>query len=66
LLFAIVNLARKLDLDAEHDLREATDRFGRRFAYMEDRLEALGRSIKSASPEEQNELWEEAKKAGVT
>ena len=66
LLFSIVNLARKLDLDAEHSLRETTDRFGRRFAYMEDRLEAEGRSIKSASPEEQNELWEAAKKAGVT
>jgi MazG family protein len=65
LLFAIVNLARKLDLDAEHALREATDRFGRRFAHMEDRLETEGRSIKSASPDEQNRLWEEAKKAGV-
>jgi tetrapyrrole methylase family protein/MazG family protein/ATP diphosphatase len=66
LLFAIVNLARKLDLDAEHALREATDRFGRRFAHMEEKLEAQGRTIKSASPEEQNELWEAAKKAGVT
>ena len=66
LLFAIVNLARKLDLDAEHDLREATDRFGRRFAHMEDKLAAQGRAVKEASPAEQNELWEEAKKAGVT
>jgi uncharacterized protein YabN with tetrapyrrole methylase and pyrophosphatase domain len=65
LLFAVVNLARKLDLDAEHSLREATDRFGRRFAWMEEKLEAEGRSIKSASPAEQNDLWEEAKKAGV-
>jgi len=62
LLFAIVNLARKLDLDAEHDLREATDRFGRRFAYMEEKLEAQGRAVKQASPDEQNALWEEAKK----
>lgn len=66
LLFAIVNLARKLDLDAEHDLREATERFGRRFAYMEQQLEAQGRTVKEASPEEQNALWEEAKKTGVT
>ena len=47
LLFAIVNLARKLELDAEHDLREATDRFGRRFAYMEEKLEAQGRAVKA-------------------
>ncbi|MBN2574491.1 MAG: nucleoside triphosphate pyrophosphohydrolase [Deltaproteobacteria bacterium] len=66
LLFAIVNLARKLDLDAEHDLREATDRFGRRFAYMEDKLAAQGRAVEEASSEEQNALWEEAKKAEVT
>jgi ATP diphosphatase len=65
LLFAVVNLARKLDLDAEHDLREATDRFGRRFAYMEEKLEAEGRTVKAASPDEQNALWEEAKRAGV-
>jgi MazG family protein len=65
LLFAITNLARKLDLDAEHALREATDRFGRRFGYMEERLEADGRTVKSASFEEQNALWKEAKKAGV-
>jgi len=65
LLFAITNLARKLDLDAEHALREATDRFGRRFRYMEEHLEAEGRPVKSASPVEQNTLWEEAKKAGV-
>jgi len=65
LLFAITNLARKLDLDAEHALREATDRFSRRFRYMEERLETDGRAIKSAPPEEQNTLWEAAKKAGV-
>ncbi len=65
LLFAIVNLARKLDLDAEHSLREATDRFGRRFRYMEEKLEAQGRTVKSASSTEQNDLWEEAKRAGV-
>jgi len=65
LLFAAVNLARKLDLDAEHSLREATDRFARRFGYMEGKLEAAGRTVKSASPQEQNELWEEAKRAGV-
>ena len=65
LLFAVVNLARKLNLDAEHSLREATDRFGRRFRYMEEKLEAAGRTVKSASPDEQNDLWEEAKRAGV-
>jgi MazG family protein len=65
MLFAIVNLARKLDLDAEHDLREATNRFGRRFGYLEEKLETAGRQVKDASLDEQNALWEEAKKAGL-
>lgn len=62
LLFSIVNLARKLDLDAENALREATDRFGRRFRYMEEQLEAQGRAVKDASLDEQNALWDEAKR----
>ncbi len=65
LLFSIVNLARRLYLDAEQALREATDRFGRRFRTMEEHLEAEGRTVKSASLDEQNALWEAAKKAGV-
>jgi MazG family protein len=66
LLFAIVNLARKLDLDGENSLRETIDRFSRRFAYVEDKLEAQGRAVKDASLDEQNALWEEAKRAGIT
>jgi len=41
-LFALSNLARKLGLDAENALREATDRFARRFGHMEETLEARG------------------------
>jgi MazG family protein len=61
-LFALVNLARKLDLDAEQALREATDRFGRRFRHLETSLAADGRKVGDASPEEQDRLWEAAKK----
>jgi MazG family protein len=62
-LFALVNLARKLGLDAESALRHATDRFGRRFAHLEETLAAQGRAVRDASAEEQDRLWEEAKKA---
>jgi MazG family protein len=60
-LFALVNLARKLGLDAESALRAATDRFGRRFAHLEETLGAQGRAVRDASPEEQDRLWEQAK-----
>ncbi|HEX7597635.1 MAG TPA: nucleoside triphosphate pyrophosphohydrolase, partial [Polyangia bacterium] len=55
-LFALTNLARKLGLDAENALREATDRFARRFGHMEEVLEAEGRSVASATPDERERL----------
>ena len=61
-LFALGNLARKLGLDAENALREATDRFGRRFAHIEQTLEADGRTVTSATPEELERLWQTAKR----
>ncbi|HET6282084.1 MAG TPA: MazG nucleotide pyrophosphohydrolase domain-containing protein, partial [Polyangia bacterium] len=62
-LLALTNLARKLDLDAESALREATDRFARRFGFIEAALAAEGRAVSAASPEEQDRLWRAAKRA---
>ena len=61
-LFALTNLARKLGLDAENSLREATDRFARRFGHMEEALQAEGRTVASATPEEMERLWQAAKR----
>ncbi|HVV49088.1 MAG TPA: MazG nucleotide pyrophosphohydrolase domain-containing protein [Polyangia bacterium] len=63
LLFATVNLARKLELDAEQALRDATDRFARRFGHLERTLAAEGRAVADAPPDEQDRLWEAAKRA---
>ncbi len=63
LLFATVNLARKLGLDAEQALRGATDRFARRFGHVERTLAAAGRAVADALPDEQDRLWEAAKRA---
>ncbi len=62
LLFATVNLARKLGLDAEQALRDATDRFASRFGHVEATLAAAGRAVSDASAEEQDRLWNEAKR----
>jgi MazG family protein len=62
-LFAITNLARKLGLDAEQALRDATDRFAQRFRFLETTLAAEGRAIRDADPEEQERLWQAAKRA---
>jgi MazG family protein len=63
LLFATVNLARKLGLDAEQALRDATDRFASRFGHVEKALAAEGRAIADAPADEQERLWESAKRA---
>ena len=62
-LFAVVNLARKLGLDAEQALRDATDRFATRFRHVETALAAQGRAVADAGPQEQERLWQSAKQA---
>lgn len=61
LLFAVVNLARWLHVDAESALRRANARFARRFAAMERRCAETGRALADLTPEEQDALWEAAK-----
>jgi MazG family protein len=63
LLFAVVNLARKCQLEAESLLQAATDKFVARFSEMEDRLRARGGRLGDASLEELDAIWEEIKKA---
>jgi MazG family protein len=63
LLFAVVNLARKCQLEAESLLQAATDKFVARFNEMEDRLRARGGKLGDASLEELDATWEEIKKA---
>jgi len=60
-LQALVNLARKLNLDAEQALRDSTDRFARRFRHIELALEKQGRAVSDADAAEQDRLWREAK-----
>lgn len=65
LLFAVVNLARKLDVDAESALHDASLRFTRRFEFIEDRLAEGGRKPADSNLEEMDALWNAAKAAGI-
>lgn len=62
LLFALVNAARWLDLDSEEALRLANERFSQRFSRMEEECRRRGLVLSSLSLEEQEKLWEDAKK----
>jgi ATP diphosphatase len=63
LLFAVVNLARHLDVDPEATLRGANRKFERRFASVERALADRGKTPQAATLEEMEELWNEAKAA---
>ena len=63
LLFAAVNLARKLGLDPESALKSANRKFRRRFRHVEDRLRERGRAPAESTLAEMDALWDEAKAA---
>jgi MazG family protein len=62
LLFAAVNLARALGLDAESTLREATRKFRRRFNRMAVRAAGRGLRLHELDLERLDALWTEVKR----
>jgi len=65
LFFVLVNLARWRDVDAEAALREANQKFKRRFAHIESSAKAQGRNLSDMTLEEMDAFWDEAKKKGI-
>jgi len=63
LLFAVVNLARHLNVDAEAALRHANAKFERRFRHMESRLAQTGRTPADVGLEDLEALWRQVKAA---
>ncbi len=62
ILFTLVNIARRMGVDSEAALREANKKFFRRFSQMEEICRQRGVTFADLSFDEQNALWEEAKK----
>ena len=60
-LFSLVNVARKMGLDAEESLRASCSKFRHRWTYMEQQAYKQGNSIDELSAEEMEELWAKAK-----
>ncbi len=61
LLFAVVNVARLLGLDAEGCLQRSADKFRRRFMLMESEIAAEGKRLSETSLEQMDRFWEAAK-----
>ncbi|MEL6204427.1 MAG: nucleoside triphosphate pyrophosphohydrolase [Pseudomonadota bacterium] len=63
LLFAVVNLGRHLNVDAEQALRRTNAKFERRFNFVEDALGKEGKSPSQATLDEMEAHWQSAKTA---
>lgn len=61
LIFVMVNLARKLNIDPENALKRTSQRFIDRFGYIERSLKKRGQSFSETTLEEMEELWQQAK-----
>ena len=60
-LFAVVNLARFLDIPAEDALRKTNKKFTTRFAQVEEELKKRGKNVEDSSLEEMDEIWKAVK-----
>ena len=61
LLFAVVNLARKLKVEPETALKKTNRKFRQRFKFIETNLKANGKSLEETNLQEMDALWNEAK-----
>jgi MazG family protein len=61
LLFVIVNLARKLDVEPETALKKTNRKFRKRFGFVEKELKEKGKSLEDSSLEEMDGLWNKSK-----
>jgi tetrapyrrole methylase family protein/MazG family protein len=62
LFFALVNLSRWKNVDAESALRGTNLKFKKRFSYVEQAVKKQGGNLSDMKLEEMDELWNEAKR----
>jgi tetrapyrrole methylase family protein/MazG family protein len=61
LLFVVVNLARKYEIEPETALKMTNRKFRQRFAFIEKQLKARGKMLEESDLEEMDALWNESK-----
>ncbi|HYK71551.1 MAG TPA: nucleoside triphosphate pyrophosphohydrolase [Pseudoneobacillus sp.] len=65
ILFALVNVARFLNIQPEEALFQSNEKFKTRFQFIEQKVKMSGRLFKDFSLEELDHFWDEAKKQGL-
>lgn len=61
LLFVIVNLARKLEIEPETALKRTNRKFRKRFKFIEDELKSGNKTLEDSNLDEMDALWNQAK-----
>ena len=61
LLFAMINLARKSNLNPDDALEFTNQKFLKRFMFIEERANAMNKKLTDMSLEEMDAIWNEAK-----
>lgn len=64
-LFSVVQLGRRLDLDCEESLRKSNIKFYNRFSGMEREAKVINKELKSLTSAEWEELWQSQKNKGL-
>lgn len=62
LLFSMINYARFLNINPDTALERTNQKFSKRFAYLEAKANAMGKSLQDMTLAEMDVFWEEAKK----
>ena len=62
LLFSLINYARFLKINPDTALERTSQKFTKRFSYLEAKAQALGKSLHEMTLAEMDVFWEEAKK----
>lgn len=62
LLFAAVNTCRFLNIDPEEALNSTTNKFIKRFSYVEKCAMSMGKTLNDMSLKDMDFYWDEAKK----
>ncbi len=62
LLFAVVNVCRKLGISPDDALNQTCDKFERRFRFVVESLKAEGKAPEETSLSHMEDLWIEAKR----
>lgn len=63
-LFSVVNLARHLGVDPNLALASTNQKFMKRFAYVEEKMELSGEQMNPENLEIMDKFWDESKKLG--